>query len=97
MAPKDRTHYAKTIITGIKCKSDKLYEYSVERNEIVELFSAPTCVQNHSIVVYLGSYIIFTGGSDYIVQGKTQNWLFDCSLDPDSGAVELVKRDLPSL
>ena len=42
----------KTLVMGIKSKSDKIFEYSLDRNYVFELFSMDNCVADFALTVY---------------------------------------------
>jgi hypothetical protein len=68
----------KTLVMGIKSKSDKIFEYSLDRNYVFELFSMDNCVADFALTVYQGTQVILTGGSDFLTYGKTKTWCFSC-------------------
>jgi hypothetical protein len=57
----------RTLVAGIKSKSDKIFEYNIDRNYVFELFDAGNCIADFAHSVYRNTELILTGGSDYIV------------------------------
>jgi hypothetical protein len=42
----------RTLVMGIKSKSDKIFEYNIERNFVYELFNSQVCMADFALTVY---------------------------------------------
>ncbi|TNV84256.1 hypothetical protein FGO68_gene11901 [Halteria grandinella] len=96
ISSQDRLIQMRTIIMGIKSKSNKIYEYSVEKNDVFDLFKADCSLQDFAHSVYKQDSLILTGGSDMITIGKSnQNWLFKADKEQENERLNLNKINLP--
>jgi Zn-dependent M28 family amino/carboxypeptidase len=88
----------KTLIMGIKPKSDKIFTYNVDRNEVGPLFTFETIMSDFAHSVYLSNHLILTGGSDHSIFGKTQTYLLSALQDPLTTELSLIHHNsFPSL
>lgn len=82
---------------GIKSKSDKIFEYNVERNEVYQVFQIDQTHSDFAHSVYQSNHIILSGGMDHAVYGKNIVVLFSVQIDPLSLKLSLARNYLPIL